>query len=185
MSLRQEKSVQSTFFSEVIIQRGVGDHIARVRACKRAPESPRRKPRVSIRRYWMLVRKGTEGSSTTFWAKSRMRAGLCWCGGQYNAAIVIRCMDVFSSRSAGIKDECPLMVRVFISRSARLRCALMVPLQMGVELQLPAKHEWPATYWYWDYVMTTKLITESNLREAKEQLEAIKTQMEVGHHTFL
>ncbi|CAM9614987.1 unnamed protein product, partial [Laminaria digitata] len=51
-------------------------------------------------------------------------------------------------------------------------------LQIGVELQLPSEHEWPSTYWYWDYVMTTKIMTDASLQEAKEQLEAVKTQME-------
>jgi len=48
-----------------------------------------------------------------------------------------------------------------------------------VELQLPSTHEWSGTYWYWDYVMTMKIMTEGSLREAKEQLEAVKAQMEV------
>ncbi|CAN0040157.1 unnamed protein product, partial [Hapterophycus canaliculatus] len=51
-------------------------------------------------------------------------------------------------------------------------------LQIGVELQLPSAHEWASTYWYWDYVMTTKIMTEASLRESKEQLEAVKAQME-------
>ncbi|CAM9413093.1 unnamed protein product [Scytosiphon promiscuus] len=45
-------------------------------------------------------------------------------------------------------------------------------LQIGVELQLPSPHEWASTYWYWDYVMTTRIMTEASLRESKEQLEA-------------
>lgn len=56
---------------------------------------------------------------------------------------------------------------------------MIARLQIGVELQLPSTHEWSGTYWYWDYVMTTKMMTESSLREAKEQLEAVKAQMEV------
>eukprot|EP00903_Cladosiphon_okamuranus_P014294 g13276.t1 len=51
-------------------------------------------------------------------------------------------------------------------------------LQIGVELQLPSAHEWSGTYWYWDYVMTTKMMTEGSLREAKEQLEEVKAQIE-------
>lgn len=48
-----------------------------------------------------------------------------------------------------------------------------------MELQLPSTHEWSGTYWYWDYVMTTKMMTEGSLREAKEQLEEVKAQIEV------
>lgn len=48
-----------------------------------------------------------------------------------------------------------------------------------MELQLPSPHEMAVTHWYWDYVMTIKLITESSLWEAKKQLEDIKAQMEV------
>lgn len=56
------------------------------------------------------------------------------------------------------------------------------PRQIGVELQLPSTHEWSGTYWYWDYVMTTKMMTEGSLREAKEQLEEVKAQIEVHKH---
>lgn len=61
-------------------------------------------------------------------------------------------------------------------RNRRIACDR---LQIGVELQLPSPHEWASTYWYWDYVMTTKIMTEASLRESKEQLEAVKAQMEV------
>ncbi|CAM9878501.1 unnamed protein product [Ectocarpus fasciculatus] len=51
-------------------------------------------------------------------------------------------------------------------------------LQVGVELQLPSAHEWSGMFWYWDYVMTTKMMAEGSLRESKDQLEAVKAQME-------
>lgn len=57
----------------------------------------------------------------------------------------------------------------------------MCATKIGVELQLPSAHEWPGTYWYWDLVMTTKLTSEYNLWEAKEQLDAIKAQMEASY----
>ncbi|CBJ30997.1 conserved unknown protein [Ectocarpus siliculosus] len=51
-------------------------------------------------------------------------------------------------------------------------------LQIGVELQLPSAHEWSGMFWYWDYVMTTKMMAEGSLKESKDQLEAVKAQME-------
>ena len=67
---------------------------------------------------------------------------------------------------------------VHVSVPIRSRGALIS--QVGIELQLPSLHEWPGTYWYWDYVITTKLVTETSLWETKEQLEATKLQMEVS-----
>lgn len=52
--------------------------------------------------------------------------------------------------------------------------------QIGVELQLPSDHEWRGMYWYWDFVITTKRMTEDGLWMAKRQLQAVKAQMEVS-----
>lgn len=53
-----------------------------------------------------------------------------------------------------------------------------------MELQLPSAHEWSGMFWYWDYVMTTKMMAEGSLRESKDQLEAVKAQMEVREAFF-
>ncbi|CAN0172427.1 unnamed protein product, partial [Ectocarpus sp. 12 AP-2014] len=57
-------------------------------------------------------------------------------------------------------------------------------LQIGLELQLPSAHEWSGMFWYWDYVMTTKMMAEGSLKESKDQLEAVKAQMEVSEAFF-